>query len=90
VTPRRRAGRDLRQRRCHRRRLLAVAGRTHRRIGWPTNTADHGLIVNGNDVTLYGLFVDDCHRNASSAGTATGVGLAANGGSPVAHLGRFP
>lgn len=27
-------------------------------VGWNTNTADTGLIVNGNDVTAYGLFVE--------------------------------
>jgi hypothetical protein len=27
-------------------------------VGWTTNTADHGLIVNGNNVTAYGLFVE--------------------------------
>lgn len=27
-------------------------------VGWTANTADHGLIVNGNNVTAYGLFVE--------------------------------
>ena len=27
-------------------------------VGWSTNTADTGLVVNGNDVTMYGLFVE--------------------------------
>ncbi|WP_037311236.1 RICIN domain-containing protein [Amycolatopsis orientalis] len=27
-------------------------------VGWTTNTADTGLIVNGDDVTMYGLFVE--------------------------------
>ena len=27
-------------------------------VGWTTNTADNGLIVNGNNVTMYGLFVE--------------------------------
>jgi hypothetical protein len=27
-------------------------------VGWTANTADHGLIVNGNDVTAYGLAVE--------------------------------
>ncbi len=27
-------------------------------VGWDINTADNGLIVNGNDVTAYGLFVE--------------------------------
>jgi hypothetical protein len=27
-------------------------------VGWTVNTSDHGLIVNGNDVTFYGLFVE--------------------------------
>jgi hypothetical protein len=28
--------------------------------GWDSNKNAHGLIVNGNDVTLYGLFVEHC------------------------------
>ncbi|GAA3787596.1 RICIN domain-containing protein [Streptomyces chiangmaiensis] len=27
-------------------------------VGWTTNTADTGLVVNGDDVTMYGLFVE--------------------------------
>ncbi|MEV8613207.1 RICIN domain-containing protein [Amycolatopsis sp. NPDC051373] len=27
-------------------------------VGWNTNTADNGLTVNGNNVTMYGLFVE--------------------------------
>jgi hypothetical protein len=27
-------------------------------VGWTTNTAANGLVVNGNDVTMYGLFVE--------------------------------
>jgi hypothetical protein len=27
-------------------------------VGWELNRADYGLIVNGNDVTIYGLFVE--------------------------------
>jgi hypothetical protein len=27
-------------------------------VGWTSNTADTGVIVNGNDVTAYGLFVE--------------------------------
>lgn len=27
-------------------------------VGWTTNPADHGVIVNGDDVTAYGLFVE--------------------------------
>ncbi|WP_209445496.1 RICIN domain-containing protein [Streptomyces roseochromogenus] len=27
-------------------------------VGWTSNTADTGLTVNGNDVTMYGLFVE--------------------------------
>ncbi|HVV18112.1 MAG TPA: RICIN domain-containing protein [Pseudonocardiaceae bacterium] len=27
-------------------------------VGWTSNTANNGLIVNGNDVTMYGLFVE--------------------------------
>ncbi|WNO54297.1 adenylyl cyclase [Stakelama saccharophila] len=31
-------------------------GRVH--VGWEDNTADQGLVVNGDDVTIYGLFVE--------------------------------
>jgi hypothetical protein len=27
-------------------------------VGWNLNTSDNGLVVNGNDVTIYGLFVE--------------------------------
>ena len=27
-------------------------------VGWTTNTAANGLVVNGNNVTMYGLFVE--------------------------------
>ncbi len=27
-------------------------------VGWNSNTSDNGLVVNGNDVTIYGLFVE--------------------------------
>jgi hypothetical protein len=27
-------------------------------VGWSVNTADQGLVVNGDDVTMYGLFVE--------------------------------
>ena len=27
-------------------------------VGWTTNTADNGLVVNGDNVTMYGLFVE--------------------------------
>ena len=27
-------------------------------VGWDLNTSDNGLVVNGNDVTIYGLFVE--------------------------------
>jgi hypothetical protein len=27
-------------------------------VGWTSNTADQGLVVNGTDVTMYGLFVE--------------------------------
>lgn len=27
-------------------------------VGWTSNTSDNGLIVNGSDVTIYGLFVE--------------------------------
>jgi hypothetical protein len=31
-------------------------GRVH--VGWTESTADQGLIVNGDDVTIHGLFVE--------------------------------
>src|SRR5690606_32070946 len=31
-------------------------------IGWDVNTADHGLVVNGDDVSGYGLFVEHYQR----------------------------
>jgi hypothetical protein len=30
-------------------------------VGWELNTSENGLVVNGNDVTIYGLFVEH-HR----------------------------
>ncbi|MFG2639375.1 RICIN domain-containing protein [Streptomyces sp. NPDC048370] len=32
-------------------------------VGWNTNTADTGLIVNGEDVTMYGLFVEHYQKH---------------------------
>ncbi|MGW5866999.1 coagulation factor 5/8 type domain-containing protein [Streptomyces sp. NPDC055239] len=32
-------------------------------VGWNTNTADTGLIVNGDDVTMYGLFVEHYQKH---------------------------
>ena len=29
---------------------------------WPKQIADHGLIVRGDDVTAYGLFVEHCQE----------------------------
>jgi hypothetical protein len=31
-------------------------------VGWDMNTTANGLIVNGNDVTIYGLFVEHYHE----------------------------
>jgi len=31
-------------------------------VGWTVNTADTGLVVNGNNVTMYGLFVEHYQR----------------------------
>ncbi|MGW2741412.1 RICIN domain-containing protein [Streptomyces sp. NPDC001450] len=31
-------------------------------VGWTSNTADTGLVVNGDDVTMYGLFVEHFQR----------------------------
>ncbi|POX51114.1 coagulation factor 5/8 type domain-containing protein [Streptomyces sp. Ru72] len=31
-------------------------------VGWTSNTADTGLVVNGDDVTMYGLFVEHYQR----------------------------
>ena len=47
------------QRRRDRRPHLDLAGRPrHAAVGWNVNTADTGLIVNGDNVTFYGLFVE--------------------------------
>ena len=27
-------------------------------VGWTSNTADYGVVVNGDNVTAYGLFVE--------------------------------
>lgn len=32
-------------------------------VGWTTNTADTGLIVNGDDVTIYGLFAEHYQKH---------------------------
>ncbi len=32
-------------------------------VGWTTNTADHGLVVDANDVTALGLFVEHYQKN---------------------------
>ncbi|MFJ2439702.1 MULTISPECIES: coagulation factor 5/8 type domain-containing protein [unclassified Streptomyces] len=32
-------------------------------VGWKTNTADTGLVVNGADVTMYGLFVEHYQKH---------------------------
>ncbi|GAA3833029.1 RICIN domain-containing protein [Streptomyces coacervatus] len=32
-------------------------------VGWNTNTADTGLVVNGDDVTMYGLFVEHFQKH---------------------------
>ncbi|MGW8597462.1 RICIN domain-containing protein [Streptomyces sp. NPDC055893] len=32
-------------------------------VGWNTNTADTGLVVNGDDVTMYGLFVEHYQKH---------------------------
>lgn len=32
-------------------------------VGWNTNTADTGLIVNGDEVTMYGLFVEHYQKH---------------------------
>jgi hypothetical protein len=31
-------------------------------IGWNTNKTKHGIVVNGDDVTMYGLFVEHFHN----------------------------
>jgi hypothetical protein len=35
-----------------------VGGRSSGSVGWTVNTSDNGLVVNGIDVTIYGLFVE--------------------------------
>jgi hypothetical protein len=32
-------------------------------VGWDLNTTENGLVVDGDDVTIYGLFVEHQHRN---------------------------
>ncbi|MFF1450454.1 coagulation factor 5/8 type domain-containing protein [Streptomyces sp. NPDC058274] len=32
-------------------------------VGWNTNTADTGLVINGDDVTMYGLFVEHYQKH---------------------------
>ncbi|MET7700757.1 RICIN domain-containing protein [Streptomyces sp. NPDC005485] len=32
-------------------------------VGWTSNTADTGLVVNGDDVTMYGLFVEHYQKH---------------------------
>ena len=32
-------------------------------VGWTTNTSDTGVVVNGSDVTAYGLFVEHYQKN---------------------------
>jgi hypothetical protein len=32
-------------------------------VGWTSNTADTGLVVNGDDVTMYGLFVEHFQKH---------------------------
>jgi hypothetical protein len=32
-------------------------------VGWDINTADNGMVVNGNNVTIYGLFVEHYQKN---------------------------
>jgi hypothetical protein len=32
-------------------------------VGWTSNTADNGLVVNGDDVTAYGLFVEHFQKD---------------------------
>ncbi|AEE47093.1 hypothetical protein [Cellulomonas fimi] len=32
-------------------------------VGWASNTADHGLVVNADDVTALGLYVEHAQRN---------------------------
>ncbi|MGV9850830.1 coagulation factor 5/8 type domain-containing protein [Streptomyces sp. NPDC003442] len=35
-------------------------------VGWDSNTADQGLVVNGDDVTMYGLFVEHYQKNQTT------------------------
>ena len=50
--------RDYQQQRRDFRPHVAVAGRSRRGRGLESNLNAHGLIVNGNNVTVYGLFVE--------------------------------
>ena len=42
-------------------------------VGWTINTSANGLVVNGENVTVYGLFVEHS-RSSKSSGTATAGG----------------
>ncbi|GAA0937302.1 MULTISPECIES: coagulation factor 5/8 type domain-containing protein [Streptomyces violaceusniger group] len=35
-------------------------------VGWDSNTADQGLVVNGDDVTMYGLFVEHYQKHQTT------------------------
>jgi hypothetical protein len=41
-------------------------------VGWNVNTADTGLVVNGDDVTMYGLFVEPPGQAAWMNGSTQG------------------
>jgi hypothetical protein len=51
-------------------------------VGWTANTADHGVIVNGDDVSAYGLFVEHYQK--------TEVIWTGQGGSTVCFQNEMP
>ena len=40
------------------RRHLGLAGRPWQRVGWTGNVGETGVVVNGDHLTVYGLFVE--------------------------------
>ena len=41
-------------------------------VGWTVNTPDTGVMVNGDNVTAYGLFVEHSRRTRSGTAFAAG------------------
>ncbi len=62
------------QRHHHRSHLDLARRSRHAGVGWDQNLSANGLVVNGNNVTAYGLFVEH-HQQFRSYGTATPAAL---------------